>query len=225
MNACGEHLRNDALRLRFQLRDGEFVQRVGTELPALEFVDFTGDVDPEAARRRWIDEAGERVLPFDGPLTRVAVLVDRTDSFLVYGCFHHAVSDGWSVNLAMSQLFYEYVSEVFDGSDNDVQMPSYLDLIRAERKYYGSPEWVADREYFVGEYRDVEPALFARSGSVRSRHWWRHTLRVNPERAQRIRDTGRSIFAFTAAAVGEYLRRVHRGSRPVGAHALVRRLP
>ena len=36
-------------------------------------------------------------------------------------------------------------------------------------------------------------------------------LRVNPETAQRIRDTGRSIFAFTAAAIGEYLRRIHRG--------------
>ena len=205
------YLRNDALRLRFELRNGEFVQRVGTELPELEFVDFTGDVDPEAACRRWIDEAGERVLPLDGPLTRVAVLVDRTDSFLVYGCFHHAVGDGWSVNLAMSQLFYEYVSGVFAGSDNDVQMPSYLDFVRAEREYRGSPDWAADREYFVEEYRDVEPALFARSGSVRSRRRQHHTLRVNPERAQRIRDTGRSIFAFTAAALGEYLRRVHRG--------------
>ena len=103
-------LRNDALRLRFEIRNGEFVQRVGTELPELEFVDFTGDVDPEAACRHWIDAAGERVLPYDGPLTCVAVLVDRTDSFLVYGCFHHAVGDGWSVNLAMGQLYSEYVS-------------------------------------------------------------------------------------------------------------------
>jgi polyketide synthase 12 len=71
-------LRNDSLRLRFELRNAEFVQRVGTELPALEFVDFTGGADPEAACRRWIDEAGERVLPYDGPLTRVAVLVDRS---------------------------------------------------------------------------------------------------------------------------------------------------
>ena len=151
------------------------------------------------------------MLPFDGPLTRVAVLVDRTDSFLVYGCFHHAVGDGWSVNLAMSQVFYEYVSEGFAGSENDVQMPSYLDFVRAEREYHGSPDWAADREYFVEEYRDVEPALFTRSGSVRGRRRHHQTLRVDPGRAQRIRDTGRSIFAFTAAALGEYLRRVHRG--------------
>ena len=30
------YLRNDSLRLRFELRDGEFVQRVGTELPELD---------------------------------------------------------------------------------------------------------------------------------------------------------------------------------------------
>ena len=92
-------LRNDALRLRFELRDGEFGQRVGTEVPELEFVDFTGDPDPEEACQRWIDELVEHVLGLDGPLTRVAVLVDRPDSFRVYGCFHHAVGDGWGMNL------------------------------------------------------------------------------------------------------------------------------
>ena len=34
---------------------------------------------------------------------------------------------------------------------------------------------------------------------------------MNLEAAQGLRDTGRSIFAFTAAAIGEYLRRIHRG--------------
>ena len=43
--------------LRFELRDGEFVQHVGSDLPELEFVDFTGDADPAAACGRWIDEA------------------------------------------------------------------------------------------------------------------------------------------------------------------------
>ena len=151
MRACMRrtYLRNDALRLRFELRDGEFVQRVGTELPEPEFVDFTGDTEPEAACRRWIDEASERVLPLDGPLTHAAVLVDRTDSFLVYACFHHAVGDGWSVNLAMSQLFNDYASGVDAGSNTDVEMPSYLDFVRAEGEYRGSPDWAADREYFV----------------------------------------------------------------------------
>jgi polyketide synthase 12 len=205
------YLRNDALRLRFEFRDGEFVQHVGTELPELEVVDFTGDGDPAAACRRWIDEASERVLPQEGPLTRAAVLVDRTDSFVVYACFHHAVGDAWGINLALSQVLKEYVSEADTSSDNDVEMPRYVDFVRSEREYRGSPEWAADREYFVEKYRDVEPALFARSGSVCSRRRRHHTLRVNPETVQRIRDTGRSIFAFTAAAIGEYLGRVHRG--------------
>jgi non-ribosomal peptide synthetase component F len=86
-----------------------------------------------------------------------------------------------------------------------------VDFICAERDYRASPDWAADREYFVEKYRDVEPALFTRSGSVRSRHRRHHTLRVNPQTAQRVRDTGRSMFAFTAAAIGEYLRRIHRG--------------
>ena len=205
------YLRNDALRLRFEFRDGEFVQHLGTELPELEFVDFTGDDEPAAACARWIDEASECVLPLQGPLTRAAILVDRPDSFLVYACFHHAVADAWGINLALSQVLKEYASEADTSSDNDFDMPSYLDFVRAEREYRASPDWAADRDYFVQKYRDVEPALFARRGSLRSRRRRHHTLRVNLEAAQGLRDTGRSIFAFTAAAIGEYLRRIHRG--------------
>ena len=106
------------------------------------------------------------MLPLDGPLTRAAVLVDRTDSFLVYACFHHAVGDAWGINLALSQMLTEYVSEADTSIDHDdVEMPRYVDFVRAEREYRASPDWAADREYFVEKYRDVEPALFARSGS------------------------------------------------------------
>ena len=213
MRACMRriYLRNDALRLRLELRDGQFVQCVGTEWPEPELIDFTGYAEPEAACGRWIDEASDRVLTLGGPLTHAAVLVDRTDSFLVYACFHHAVGDGWSVNLAMSQLFHEYVAGIDVDSDGDAEMPSYLDFVRAEAEYRGSAEWAKDREYFVANYRDLEPALFTRGGSVHSRRRRHHSLRVTPDTAQRIRDTGRSVFAFTAAAIGEYLRRVHRG--------------
>ena len=205
------YLRNDALRLRFEFRDGEFVQHLGTELPELEFVDFTNDADPAAACGRWIDEASGRVLPLQGPLTRAAILVDRSDSFLVYACFHHAVADAWGINVALSQLLNEYLSEADTSSDNDFEMPRYLDFVAAEREYRASADWAADRDYFVEKYREVEPALFARRGSLRSRRRRRHTLRMNPEAVKRLRDTDRSIFAFTAAAIGEYLRRIHRG--------------
>ena len=100
------------------------------------------------ACRRWIDEASERVLPFDGPLTRAAVLVDRTDSFLLYACIHHAVADAWGINLALSQMLTDYVSEADTSSDNDVETPRYVDFVRAEREYRASPDWAADRELF-----------------------------------------------------------------------------
>jgi polyketide synthase 12 len=205
------YLRNDALRLRIEFVDGEFVQHVGTGLPEVEFVDFTADAEPSAACQRWIDEATAQVLPYDGPLTRVAVLVDRSDSFLLYTCFHHAVGDAWGVNLALSQLLTEYTTGIDTGNDDVDAMPSYLDFVRTERAYRGSPAWAADREYFVETYRDVEPALFARRGSMRSRRRRHHTMHVDAQAAQRIRDTGRSVFAFTSAAIGEYLRRIHRG--------------
>lgn len=80
-----------------------------------------------------------------------------------------------------------------------------------EQEYQGSMEWAAERQYFEKQLRDVEPALFTRGASMRNCRRLRHTLRISPEQAQRIRDTGRSVFAFSAAAISEYLRRVHRG--------------
>ena len=205
------YFRNDALRLRFELRDGEFVQHVGSDLPEVEFVDFTGDSDPATACRRWIDVERERMLPPDGPPTRAAVLVDSRDSFLMYTCFHHAVADARGINLALSQVLTDYESLVGTGHDSGNEPPQYADFASAEREYRSSPAWTTDRDYFVENYRDVQPALFTRSGSVHSRRRHHHTLRVTPESARRVRDTGRSIFAFTAAAIGEYLRRIHRG--------------
>ncbi len=206
-------LRNDALRLRFELRDGEYVQRIGSNLPELEVVDVTGDPDPAAACSRWLADASECVLPEDGPLTRAAVVIDRIDSFVVYACFHHAVADAWGINLALRQMLNDYASDADADADSrdDVAPASYLEFVSAECDYRASTDWASDRDYFVEKYRDVEPALFARGGSIRSRRRHHHTLRVNPATAQRIRDTGRSIFAFTAAGVGEYLRRIHRG--------------
>jgi len=204
------YFRNDALRLRFELRDGEFVQHVGSDPPELEFVDLTGDTDPATACRRWIDVERERMLPPDGPPTRAAVLVDSRDSFLMYTCFHHAVADARGINLALSQVLTDYESLVGTGHDSGNEPPQYADFASAEREYRSSPAWTTDRDYFVENYRDVQPALFTRSGSVHSRRRHHHTLRVTPESAQRVRDTGRSVFAFTAAAIGEYLRRIHR---------------
>nr|WP_264060049.1 SDR family NAD(P)-dependent oxidoreductase [Mycolicibacterium psychrotolerans] len=208
-------MRNDALRLRFELLGGEIVQHVGTELPELEFADFTAQPDPAAACARWIDEADDHVLPTDGPLTRAAVLVDRPDSFVVYACFHHAVTDAWGINLALCEVLNEYVGDADLGDHirrpDQPEAPSYLNFVRADREFRHSPEWAADRQYFLDKYLDVEPALFARGGSVRSRRRGHQTMHVTAESAGRMRDTGRSIFAFTAAAIGEYLRRIHRG--------------
>ena len=62
-----------------------FVQCVGTESPEPD--SSTHRVrGTRGSVRRWIDEASDRVLTLGGPLTHAAVLVDRTDSFLVYAC-------------------------------------------------------------------------------------------------------------------------------------------
>ncbi|OBF26996.1 hypothetical protein A5724_02755 [Mycobacterium sp. ACS1612] len=207
------HMRNDALRLRFELRDNELRQWVGTEVPDIEYMDFTAEADPEGASARWIEHAAQAVLPMDGPLTRVAVLVDQPDSFVVYVCFHHAIVDGWGSHLAMAEMLRVYTHGRDEIGKLD-EAHSYLDVVRAEQNYRASDAWADDRRYFVEALRGVEPALFTRSASVREHRRRKHSVRISPAEARRLRDTGIPIFAFTTAVLGEYLRRVH-GDRDV----------
>ncbi len=59
------HMRNDALRLRFELADDGLRQWVSTDVPELEIVDFTGETDPEVGVCP-LDRAGSRAGAADG---------------------------------------------------------------------------------------------------------------------------------------------------------------
>ncbi|MGA5729147.1 amino acid adenylation domain-containing protein [Streptomyces seoulensis] len=104
--------RHEALRTRFVLRDGRLTQVVD----ASAAVDWRYDEPPgtgretlpEEAVRRWTAVECDR--PFDletGPLFRVRLLRLGPRTWRLLLCMHHIVSDGWSVDLLLEELFAE----------------------------------------------------------------------------------------------------------------------
>ncbi|WP_417282112.1 amino acid adenylation domain-containing protein [Antrihabitans spumae] len=220
------YLRNDALRLRFEFRDRDVVQYVDSEIAPAEVVDFGTATDPSAASLAWMRERTDEVMPLNGPLAQSAILLDGTDSFVVYCRFHHAVGDGWGMNLTLAQLCADYLAAERGESPDNSPAPSYLDIVDEDQRYRNSPDWTADRAHLLEQFRDVSPALFPRKASVRTHHRSQRTIHIDHAAAQRIRDTGRSIFAYTVAAISAYLRRVHRdGDIVLGVPLLNRRTP
>ncbi|MFD4351631.1 amino acid adenylation domain-containing protein [Nocardia sp. NPDC058518] len=213
-------LRNDALRIR--LDHTELVQRIDPHGATVEIVDHTGAPDPQAAALEWMRVRTDTVMPLDGPLAETAIVLDSADSFLIYSRFHHAVADGWSETLVLRQLFADYNS----GDLGTEHAPSYLDVVEAEAHYRDSAAWQADRTALIDMVGALDPALFARNATVRTHHRHQRTLHLDRAMIDPIRASGRSVFAFTAAALATYLRRVHReGDIVLGVPMLNRQTP
>lgn len=214
--------RNDALRLRFELVDGEFRQWVCDTEPELEHVDFTGDTDPAAACARWLRAAAAQPIPGPGTLAVTAV-VDDPNGFHIFIRVLHAVADGWALNLLLAHLILDFLSD--DTSAFEQPMPSYRELLAEEQRYRFSAEWNDDREALLAHVGDSVPALFSRNSAPTAARGHRR-LRLDKNYLDRIRATGATPFAYTAAALGSYLCAVHRSDEVMlGVPMLNRQTP
>ncbi|WP_067862087.1 amino acid adenylation domain-containing protein [Nocardia shimofusensis] len=217
--------RNDALRTRIITADGELRQFFSNIVPPLEVFDFLGEPDPHRACQDWMAEANRRAMPADGPLVRMAVLVDSPDSFYLYANKHHVAGDAWAVNLMLGQIIAEYESATPTGVSAEYAMPSYRAFIERASAYRDSEAWVADRDWFLDYLDGVEPALCPRTATLDTVRRGSTTLRLDPGLVAGLRETGVSIFSFTAAAISVFLAGVHRTDEVVLGVPMLNREP
>ncbi|WP_406238390.1 type I polyketide synthase [Nocardia sp. NBC_01009] len=202
---------NDALRLRFEFSEGELRQWVSTETTELQVIDFTTAPNPEAATEEWIRATSSEPLPLEGSLIRWAIIIESTESFVLYGRFHHAIADGYGVNLALAQVYQNYTR--VGKSSLEVRTrsnPSYIEAVAADIEYRNSAEWQSHRDYLVEKFSGCEPGLFTRNSIAPSHRRLHKKLTIESLNADKLRSIGKSIFAFNAAVLATYLRRVHR---------------
>lgn len=130
LRRCAQQLldRHEALRTRFELRDGQLLQCID----ASARLDWSTDTarTPEEVER-WISAEHHR--PFDlrtGPLFRAAALRTRQDAgrdgtgvVLALG-MHHIVGDGWSTAILIRELLTDYAALTTAGGDPSRNPPS-----------------------------------------------------------------------------------------------------
>ncbi|MEA2694508.1 MAG: hypothetical protein QOJ16_3895, partial [Acidobacteriota bacterium] len=147
--------RHETLRTRFVTVEGRPVQAIAPSANfSLPTVDLTALPAParEGEARLLTREDARR--PFDlaaGPLVRAALLRLGTREHLVLLCFHHIVSDGWSMGVLVRELGTLYVGESLPALP--VQYADYA---------------VWQREWLAGEVLAAELA------------WWRERLAGAP---------------------------------------------
>jgi len=125
--------RHDELRARFARRDGEPVQIVEPVKPRLAIIDASR-LDESAMRPLLARMVGA---PFDlgrGPLWRAALIRLSPRARLFAFTLHHAIADGWSLNIFISELTALFARKLgIDAPRLPRQPGSYLAFAERQR--------------------------------------------------------------------------------------------
>ncbi|HYI69410.1 MAG TPA: condensation domain-containing protein, partial [Skermanella sp.] len=155
---------------------------------AVDLVDLSGDDDPEAAARLFMERDMAVPLPFgpDGPLVRFAVFQCSPDVRFWYGKFHHIVADGWGTSLFHAALVKSFNARSPDGSFPELDLGSVVQQLDDEKQYRASSAFEAGRKYWQERFPALPEPLFTQNGAYTTRAF-RRTLHLNGALYGRIR--------------------------------------
>ncbi|GAB0105333.1 hypothetical protein JMUB6875_43110 [Nocardia sp. JMUB6875] len=150
--------RHPALRTSFSVTDfSEPLQIVHHSVPLAFTTTDLGSV-PDAAAAAHIDEYIEQrrrhAYRMDAAPLYAARVFRLPDTVEFVFSFHHAILDGWSVAMMMSQLLSDYLAEIGHPIEGDSAVeipPKYADFVRAERQALASEQ---QRRFWTEELRD-----------------------------------------------------------------------
>ncbi|MEU7804624.1 condensation domain-containing protein [Micromonospora arborensis] len=174
--------RHEALRTSINVTDYSMaLQLVGrSAVPPLRTTEARGR-DAAEFLRADVAYASE---PFElehAPLLRVAVTVLSEHSFqLTYG-FHHAIMDGWSENVFITELMSRYAA--FRLGTRPAPADPLPDMVRFIERECEAVESPASREYWLARAADV-PAVAEPTARSTDRH--RLSVPIPPDMRERI---------------------------------------
>src|SRR6185437_3407755 len=158
--------RNDALRLRFDLKEPRQQIDFSTE-PYIDLIDLREAPDPDVRFRSYLET--EFPKPFDlstrGRLFRITLVRWEDEVWCCLLKFHHLVADGMSISLVFGQICVVYYCDL--GSAR--RRSSYLEFVRDDTVYLSSDRYRRDLDYWRERFLTVPRPLFADRGPDRRR--------------------------------------------------------
>lgn len=150
--------RNEALRTRIAVLEGQFLQVVDPAATApLPVADLAGAAAPEIDRV----SKEEACRPFDlaeGPLFRARLLRVGTAEHIILLTMHHIIADGWSVGLIVGELAALYTAFA-DGRPSPLPEPAlqFGDFAVWQADWLQAPTVAAQIAYWKKQLDGVEP--------------------------------------------------------------------
>ncbi|MEV4319561.1 amino acid adenylation domain-containing protein [Actinocrispum sp. NPDC049592] len=210
---------NDALRLRFDERDGVPYQWLHPDPVAAPVVELAGRAECDT----WIEDLFNRPFPLRrSPMVHAALLKEGSAAVRLCVAAHHIVADGWALHEIVVQVVADYDHVKRTGKPPEPGPPSFLSFVEREAAYLASPAFENDRDFHREALAGVSPALFPRRTGIRQ--VGRHRFVLPEDLVGRMREAGHSPFMVVTAAFATYLARVHGSDEVVlGIPALNRR--
>jgi len=157
--------RHEILRTTFLVVDGEVKQRVHPGAARgyqHQYIDLRQQTDGEATVQRMTQEADET--PFDlenGPLLRTFLFQLAEEQFAFFFSMHHIITDGWSIDIFMKELFQLY--EGYEPNGMSPALPAlriqYKDFAAWQNEQLRGENLEKHRQYWHHQFREAIPVL------------------------------------------------------------------
>lgn len=152
---------NDALRLRFDTKDGDVFQTFADTSHNTEFsvIDFSYDENPERAANHEVEETRARPLdPINGYHCRHRLFKLGKDRFWWVRVYHHLVCDGYAGHLMAHRTAEIYSALVSGAPVPETTFGSYGDFIASDADYPQSAASARDLAYWQERLKN-DPAI------------------------------------------------------------------
>lgn len=197
---------SDALRTVIHEEAGVPQRLVLPEPPQLlEFVDVSGDSDPEAAYAAWFEIRSQRALNLSKSAYDVALIKLAEDDYIWYINQHHLITDA-----ASFFLIFGHVKDLYAQGRAAGVVPSALDMpafelyVDFEKGYRASPRYEKSAVFWRDKLSAarLEPIRFyGRSTHKKSHNMRRVAYKLDPARTQQLKDAMKrpGVFNMTPA--------------------------
>jgi len=146
-----------SLRTRICLDDGVPKQyTVPFQKETFPFLDFS--MTDEEGIAHWATTMSKDPLPlYDEPLYRCIIYRIDANSAGILVRMHHIISDGWTQLMFCNRIGQTYLELVAGKQPSLEEAPPYLNHLEAEKEYFGSETYQADKEFWQNQLEKAGP--------------------------------------------------------------------
>ncbi|MBS1821267.1 MAG: amino acid adenylation domain-containing protein [Acidobacteria bacterium] len=153
--------RHEALRATFDQNAGiqHFAAPASANLSSIDLSDLSEGQQKERFDRFIAEDARK---PFDlklGPLVRMSLLRFAPQRHALVFTAHHAVCDGWSINVLLDELAKTYTARSAGTSPALGPLMPFSEYARAQEKHFASIEGAAVESYWTKKFEILPPLL------------------------------------------------------------------